>query len=68
MIRETLRLIEQITAPTQVVSDHYTNYVNIAGQVAGGQPRLLEILNQALQQDELASALFSSALNKKIMK
>jgi radical SAM superfamily enzyme YgiQ (UPF0313 family) len=52
VIRETLHLIQQITAPTQVVSDHYTNYVNIAGRLPEDQPRLLEILTQALQQDE----------------
>jgi radical SAM superfamily enzyme YgiQ (UPF0313 family) len=52
VIRETLHLIDRITAPTQVVSDHYTNYVNIAGRLPEDKPWLLEILNQALQQDE----------------
>lgn len=52
VIRETLHLIEQVTVPTQVVSDHYTNYVNIAGRLPEDKPRLLEILIQALRQDE----------------
>jgi radical SAM superfamily enzyme YgiQ (UPF0313 family) len=52
VIRETLHLIEQITTPTQVVSDHYTNYVNIAGRLPEDKPPLVEILKNALRQDE----------------
>ncbi len=35
VIRETMALIEAITVPTRMTSDHYTNYVNVAGQLAG---------------------------------
>ncbi|OPX18901.1 MAG: radical SAM protein [Desulfobacca sp. 4484_104] len=33
VLHETLTLLAGITVPTQVVSDHYTNYLNLAGQL-----------------------------------
>ncbi|MCX5894025.1 MAG: hypothetical protein NTW80_13865 [Deltaproteobacteria bacterium] len=47
-----MALIEAITAPIQVVSDHYTNYVNVAGQLPQDQEAMLSILQKYLERDE----------------
>ncbi len=52
VIRETMALIEAITAPTLVVSDHYTNYVNVAGQLPQDKAAMLSILQRNLERDE----------------
>ncbi|MDD3579851.1 MAG: radical SAM protein [Desulfobacca sp.] len=54
VLHETLTLIEGLTVPTQVVSDHYTNYVNLAGRLPQDKERLLDTLKNALQLDETA--------------
>lgn len=52
VIRETMALIEAITAPTMVVSDHYTNYVNVAGQLPQDKAALLSTLQKNLAREE----------------
>jgi radical SAM superfamily enzyme YgiQ (UPF0313 family) len=52
IIRETMALVAAITVPTLVVSDHYTNYVNVAGRLPGDQAALLSTLRRSLAGDE----------------
>jgi radical SAM superfamily enzyme YgiQ (UPF0313 family) len=52
VIRETMALIEALTVPIRIVSDHYTNYVNVAGQLPQDQEAMLSILQKNLERDE----------------
>jgi radical SAM superfamily enzyme YgiQ (UPF0313 family) len=52
VIAETLALLGAIEVPTRVVSDHYTNYVNVAGVLPEDKAALLRVLDRALRQDE----------------
>ncbi len=52
VIRETMALIEAIAIPTRIVSDHYTNYVNVAGQLPQDKEAMLSILQKNLERDE----------------
>lgn len=52
VIRETLALIEAITVSTRVVSDHYTNYLNLAGHLPQDKAAMLSFLRKNLARDE----------------
>jgi hypothetical protein len=52
VLRETRAFLSHLTGPTQVASDHYTNYLEVAGQVPGDRDAMLEDLRRALQRDE----------------
>lgn len=52
VIRETRALLDGITIPTQVASDHYTNYVNVQGRLPEDKESMLRILDAALQRPE----------------
>lgn len=52
VLRETYSLIENITIPTRVLSDHYTNYVNLEGRLPEDKEVLLRKLDAALSWDE----------------
>ncbi len=52
VIRETIAMLEGISCPTRVVSDHYTNYLNVSGRIPDDQDAMLKTLHQALEQDE----------------
>jgi radical SAM superfamily enzyme YgiQ (UPF0313 family) len=54
VISETMALLEGITIPTRVVSDHYTNYVNVAGKLPEDRDFLIQTLSQALKKEESA--------------
>ncbi|MDO9530872.1 MAG: radical SAM protein [Deltaproteobacteria bacterium] len=51
-LTETMTLLSQITTPTQVTSDHYTNYLDINGRLPEDRDAMLEALRRALCQDE----------------
>jgi radical SAM superfamily enzyme YgiQ (UPF0313 family) len=51
-LTETITLLSQITTPTQVTSDHYTNYVDINGRLPQDRDAMLEALRLALKRDE----------------
>jgi radical SAM superfamily enzyme YgiQ (UPF0313 family) len=51
-LRETLALLEHITAPMQVASDHYTNYLEVAGRLPGDRDAMLQGLRRALRRHE----------------
>lgn len=52
VLRETRLLIEEIDRPTQVVSDHYTNYVNVTGRLPEDRGVMLAVIDRALARDE----------------
>ncbi len=52
VLTETRALIEKIDAPTRVVSDHYTNYLNVTGQLPDDREAMLCTIDRALAQDE----------------
>jgi radical SAM superfamily enzyme YgiQ (UPF0313 family) len=52
VIRETMALLAAIAVPVEVASDHYTNYVNVAGRLSEDREALLNILQKALARPE----------------
>ncbi len=52
ILEETRNLIAQLTCTSQLTSDHYTNYVNLYGDLPQDIPRLLAELDAALQRPE----------------
>ena len=52
VIRETLSLISLLDVPTRIASDHYTNYVNVAGRLPADRARMIQVLDQALKREE----------------
>ena len=51
-LTETMALLAGITAPTQVTSDHYTNYLEVAGHLPEDRDAMLGGLRRALGRDE----------------
>jgi radical SAM superfamily enzyme YgiQ (UPF0313 family) len=52
VLAETQTLISGITIPTLVASDHYTNYLDVAGRLPEDREHLLGKLRQALRREE----------------
>jgi len=52
VLEETLALLESITTPMQVASDHYTNYLDVAGRLPEDRQTMLEGLRRALRREE----------------
>ncbi|MEJ2671607.1 MAG: radical SAM protein [Deltaproteobacteria bacterium] len=52
VLAETMALLKQITVPTLVTSDHYTNYLDVAGRLPEDREATLAELRQAQQRDE----------------
>ena len=52
VVRETVTLIENITIPTRIYSDHYTNYVDLEGLLPEDRGLMLKKLEVALSWDE----------------
>jgi hypothetical protein len=52
VIKETAMLLRYLNTQGYLASDHYTNYVNLEGNLPKDKGRLLEILTLALKQDE----------------
>ncbi len=48
VLRETRLLIENIRCNTILASDHYTNYINLSGNLPADRNRLLEAVDTAL--------------------
>ena len=44
-------LIENLTVSTTLTSDHYTNYLNLSGNLPEDKDKLIEVVNQALTWD-----------------
>jgi hypothetical protein len=52
VIRETMALVEAITIGTRITSDHYTNYVEVAGTLPEDKAAILSTLQKNLERDE----------------
>lgn len=52
VLAETRRLVDHITVDTYLVSDHYTNYLNLEGRLPAEKPRLIAAIDEALTWDE----------------
>jgi radical SAM superfamily enzyme YgiQ (UPF0313 family) len=52
VLGEILALLSLITVPTLVASDHYTNYLNVAGRLPEDREAMIEKLHQALGCEE----------------
>jgi radical SAM superfamily enzyme YgiQ (UPF0313 family) len=51
VLRETRRLIENLHCRTTLVSDHYTNYLDLSGNLPTDKERLLGEIDRALSRD-----------------
>ncbi|MGN7613175.1 B12-binding domain-containing radical SAM protein [Magnetococcales bacterium HHB-1] len=54
VLRETIMMIENLNVSSHLLSDHYTNYVNIEGYLPKDKNKLLRTLNIALKKPENA--------------
>ena len=45
-------LIKNLQVTSQVMSDHYTNYLHVSGQLPDDRERMLHVIELALDQDE----------------
>ena len=52
VLHETRELIERLECPSRLTSDHYSNYLNLEGEIPETKPRLLEEIDRALTWDE----------------
>lgn len=52
VLEETRRLVRQITASSLLTSDHYTNYLNVTGQLPKDREKLVLLIENALKKDE----------------
>ena len=52
VLKETRLLLENLSCPTRLTSDHYSNYLNLAGRLPEDKVRLREAIDQALTWDE----------------
>jgi len=52
VLEETRLLLGNLTCATTLVSDHYTNYINIEGRLPEAKERLLSQIDLALSWDE----------------
>lgn len=52
VLRETRLLLAHTTCRTVLVSDHYTNYVNLSGKLPQEKPDILDTIDRALRRHE----------------
>ena len=52
VLKETANLIRLLDAPSQLTSDHYTNYIDLKGRLPGCRGRLIEEIDAALKRPE----------------
>ncbi|MFO7838247.1 MAG: hypothetical protein R6X08_01955, partial [Desulfosalsimonadaceae bacterium] len=52
ILRETRLILENLEIGTSLRSDHYTNYINLSGELPRDRERLLNSLDGALERDE----------------
>lgn len=52
VLRETAEIIKRLEVNSYLTSDHYTNYINIEGQLPAAKERMLQIIRTALQKSE----------------
>ncbi len=52
VLMEAKILLENLTVPVRLKSDHYTNYVNLEGNLPADRDRLIQVVDEALGCDE----------------
>jgi len=52
VLRETSEIIEHLDVTSEILSDHYTNYVNVYGKMPDDREKMLEVIDDALKEDE----------------
>jgi radical SAM superfamily enzyme YgiQ (UPF0313 family) len=52
VLRETMALLQGLSIPTVIASDHYTNYLNVVGTLPRDREAMLQVLKQALTREE----------------
>ena len=52
VLEETKMIIQNMHCRTLLTSDHYTNYINLAGSLPKDRDRLLREIEEALTRDE----------------
>ncbi len=52
ILRETRLLLENLDAATSLRSDHYTNYIDLSGELPQDKDRLLRQIDEALERPE----------------
>jgi radical SAM superfamily enzyme YgiQ (UPF0313 family) len=52
VLKETATMIRLLDAPSLLTSDHYTNYLNLAGRLPGCRNRLIAEIDNALKRPE----------------
>ena len=52
VLRETAEIIKRLEVDSYLTSDHYTNYINIEGQLPIVRQRMLQIIGAALKKSE----------------
>ncbi|MCD6273744.1 MAG: B12-binding domain-containing radical SAM protein [Deltaproteobacteria bacterium] len=58
VLEETAMLVKNLSASSCLVSDHYTNYINIKGKLPDEKDKLLEEIEKAIKMDESAFRSF----------
>ena len=51
-LNEALTIVRDLDFPTSVVSDHYTNYLDITGRLPEDRPYLIELIERGLAKPE----------------
>ncbi|MFW6126776.1 MAG: radical SAM protein [Thermodesulfobacteriota bacterium] len=52
VLAETMALLKGISVPVRVESDHYTNYINVSGNLPQDREKMLAVLEEALERPE----------------
>lgn len=52
VLLETRQIIEHLDVNSVIYSDHYTNYVNVYGKMPENKERMLQVIDEALEEDE----------------
>jgi radical SAM superfamily enzyme YgiQ (UPF0313 family) len=52
VLKEAATMIRLLDAPSQLTSDHYTNYINLEGRLPGCRIRLMAQIDDALKRPE----------------
>lgn len=52
VLKETRKVIEALDVTSEVLSDHYTNYVNVRGRMPDDRDRMLALIDEALMRNE----------------
>lgn len=52
VLTETRQIIEHLDVTSMIHSDHYTNYVNVHGRMPEDKERMLQVIDEALEEDE----------------